>query len=135
MNNKEQEKNNTKTFSVRLDSWLYEKLLAASGHKGKNEYIRNLLIQNLNEQKKNNERTINEQEGTTEEQPHELLTKLELKDEIIRSKDQTIKALENQNGFLISEFQRMSTINERLLLPSQEEQKEKGKLWWQFWKR
>jgi metal-responsive CopG/Arc/MetJ family transcriptional regulator len=61
MNNKEQEKNNTKTFSVRLDSWLYEKLLAASGPKGKNEYIRNLLIQNLNEQKKSNERAMKEQ--------------------------------------------------------------------------
>ncbi len=90
----EQELNKTKTFSVRLDRWLYDKLVAASGTKGKNEYIRNLLIQNLNEQEKNNK-------ITTDEQLPELLKELQLKDEIIKSKDQTIRVLENQNGFLI----------------------------------
>ena len=125
---KEQELNKTKTFSVRLDRWLYDKLVAASGIKGKNEYIKNLLIQNLNEQEKNNERT-------TDEQLSGLLKELQLKDEIIKSKDQTIGVLENQNGFLISEFEKMRLINEKLLMPSQEEQKEKGKQWWHFWKK
>jgi|SRR5450759_406024 len=125
---KEQELNKTKTFSVRLDRWLYDKLVAASGIKGKNEYIKNLLIQNLNEQEKNNERTIDEQLPG-------LLKELQLKDEIIKSKDQTIGVLENQNGFLISEFEKMRLINEKLLMPSQEEQKEKGKQWWHFWKK
>jgi hypothetical protein len=125
---KEQELNKTKTFSVRLDRWLYDKLVAASGIKGKNEYIKNLLIQNLNEQEKNNERT-------TDEQLPGLLKELQLKDEIIKSKDQTIGVLENQNGFLISEFEKMRLINEKLLMPSQEEQKEKGKQWWHFWKK
>ncbi len=124
----EQELNKTKTFSVRLDRWLYDKLVAASGTKGKNEYIRNLLIQNLNEQEKNNK-------ITTDEQLPELLKELQLKDEIIKSKDQTIRVLENQNGFLISEFEKMRLLNEKLLMPSQEEQKEKGKTWWQFWKK
>ena len=125
---KEQELNKTKTFSVRLDRWLYDKLVAASGIKGKNEYFKNLLIQNLNEQEKNNERT-------TDEQLPGLLKELQLKDEIIKSKDQTIGVLENQNGFLISEFEKMRLINEKLLMPSQEEQKEKGKQWWHFWKK
>jgi hypothetical protein len=125
---KEQELNKTKTFSVRLDRWLYDKLVAASAINGKNEYIKNLLIQNLNEQEKNNERT-------TDEQLPGLLKELQLKDEIIKSKDQTIGVLENQNGFLISEFEKMRLINEKLLMPSQEEQKEKGKQWWHFWKK
>lgn len=129
----EQETNNTKTFSVRLDLWLYEKLIAASGPKGKNEFIRNLLIQNLNEQKKNNERTINEQEKTTDEQ-HELLTKLELKEEIIRILEGRVKDLQSQNGFLIQDHSRISGQLDRLLMPSQEEQKEKGKKWFEFWK-
>jgi hypothetical protein len=29
----------------------------------------------------------------------------------------------------------MRLINEKLLMPSQEEQKEKGKQWWHFWKK
>lgn len=124
----EQELNKTKTFSVRLDTWLYDKLVAAAGTKGKNEYIRNLLIRNLNEQEKNNE-------ITTDEQLPELLKEIQLKDEIIKSKDQTIRVLENQNGFLINEFEKMRLLNEKLLMPSQEEQKEKGKTWWQFWKK
>lgn len=52
--------NKRKTFSVRLESWLYEKLIAVSGTQGKNEYIRNLLIQNFNEQEKNKKGTKKE---------------------------------------------------------------------------
>ena len=129
----EQEKNKTKTFSVRLDSWLYEKLIAASGAKGNNEYIRNLLIQNLNEQEKNNERTTNEQERTISEQPHELLTKLELKEEIIRVLEGRVKDLQSQNGFLIQDHTRLSGQLDRLLMPSQKEITKKS--WWKFWKK
>ncbi len=122
----EQEMNKTKTFSVRLDSWLYEKLIAASGTKGKNEYIRNLLIQNLNEQEKNNERT------TDEQPPTELLTKLEMKDEIIRVLEGRVQDLQSQNGFLIQDHTRLSGQLDRLLMPSQEEITKKA--WWKFWK-
>ncbi len=56
-------------------------------------------------------------------------------EELVKSKNDLIRNLEKQNGFLIAEFQRMSKINEQLLLsPAPEEQKEKGKQWWQFWK-
>ena len=79
------------------------------------------------------ERTINEQERTTDEQ-HELLTKLELKEEIIRILEGRVKDIQSQNGFLIQDHIRISGQLDRLLMPSQEEQKEKGKQWWQFWK-
>lgn len=125
----EQEKNNTKTFSVRLDLWLYEKLIAASGAKGKNEYIRNLLILNLDEQQKNNERTTNEQPGTT----GLLQAKIDSLEDMIRAKDQTIRILEEDKGFLIQDHTRISGQLDRLLLPGQEEIIKKN--WWQFWKK
>lgn len=125
----EQEKNNTKTFSVRLDLWLYEKLIAASGTKGKNEYIRNLLILNLSEQEKNNERTTNEQPGTT----RILQDKIESLQELIRAKDQTIRVLEEDKGFLIQDHTRISGQLDRLLMPAQEEIIKKA--WWHFWKK
>lgn len=43
-----------------------------------------------------------------------------------------IKDLQSQNGFLIQDHTRISGQLDRLLMPSQEERKEKS--WWQFWK-
>jgi hypothetical protein len=124
----EQEKNNTKTFSLRLDTWLYEKLIAASGTKGKNEYIRNLLILDLNEQEKNNEITTDEKPSS------EIIKELEMKDRIIQVLEGRVKDLQNQNGFLIQDHNRISGQLDRLLMPSQEEQIIKDKKWFEFWK-
>jgi hypothetical protein len=124
----EQEKNNTKTFSLRLDTWLYEKLIAASGTKGKNEYIRTLLILDLNEQEKNNEIT------TDNKLSSEIINELEMKDRIIQVLEGRVKDLQNQNGFLIQDHNRISGQLDRLLMPSQEEQKGKDKKWFEFWK-
>jgi predicted DNA-binding protein len=124
----EQEKNNTKTFSVRLDLWLYEKLIAASGAKGKNEYIRNLLILNLNEQQKNNERTTDEQQGIT----GIFQAKIDSLEDLIKAKDQTIRILEEEKGFLIQDHTRISGQLDRLLMPAPQEIEKKG--WWKFWK-
>lgn len=132
----EPEASQIRTFSVRLEQWLYDKLTAAAGQKTKNEYIKAVLIAHLdapkmnkNEQKTNHEKTINEP-------GRDLLKEVELKNDIIKSKDQTIRNLEIQTGFLISEFQRMSSINERLLLPAaQGEQMEKRRRhFWEIWK-
>jgi cupin superfamily acireductone dioxygenase involved in methionine salvage len=124
----QQEKNNTKTFSLRLETWLYEKLIAVSGTKGKNEYIRNLLIFDLNEQEKNNERTTDEKPSS------EIIKELEMKDRIIQVLEGRVKDLQNQNGFLIQDHNRISGQLDRLLMPSQEEQKQKYKKWFEFWK-
>ncbi len=57
----------------------------------------------------------------------------QFKDAIIKAKEDNIKDLQNQAGFLISEFQRINKINEQLLLsPAPEENIERK--WWQFWK-
>ncbi len=64
-----------------------------------------------------------------------LKAKNENMEELIKAKDITIKTLENEIGFLIQDHTRISGQLDRLLIPSQEEQKEKGKQWWQFWKK
>ena len=46
-----------------------------------------------------------------------------------------VKDLQSQNGFLIQDHTRISGQLDRLLAPSQEEQKEKSKKWFEFWKR
>jgi glycine cleavage system aminomethyltransferase T len=46
-----------------------------------------------------------------------------------------VKDLQSQNGFLIQDHTRISGQLDRLLMPSQEEQKEKGKKWFEFWKK
>jgi hypothetical protein len=64
-----------------------------------------------------------------------LKAKNENMEELLKAKDVTIKNLENEIGFLIQDHGRISSQLDRLLMPSKEEQKEKGKLWWQFWKK
>ncbi len=60
-----------------------------------------------------------------------LKKEIQFKDVIIKAKEDNIKDLQNQTGFLIFEFQRINKINEQLLLT------ENGsiKKWWEFWKK
>jgi hypothetical protein len=131
-------------LTIRLEKWLFDKLEAAAGQKTKNEYIKEILIAHLGAPEAHQistttaptlhqERTRSAPEQDIGESSRELIIELELKDKIIEAKDQTIRTLENQNGFLIAEFQRERSLNERLLMPSQEEQKDKPR-WFEFWK-
>ncbi len=59
-----------------------------------------------------------------------LKKEIQFKDVIIKAKEDNIKDLQNQTGFLIFEFQRINKINEQLLLT----ENESNKKWWEFWK-
>ena len=134
------------TISIRLDDKVITKIEELRGSEHKSIFYRKLIEHALNtfEHKKitsddkvmiSDDKTITtEHREDIGESSRELLIELDLKDKIIEAKDQTIKTLENQNGFLINEFQKLSSLNQKLLMPPQEEQKEKGKQWWQFWK-
>ncbi len=79
-----------------------------------------------------NEPDVNE-ERTTSEPDQNLLKKIESKNKIIEAKDQTIKNLEHEEGFLIQEHTRVIGKLDRLLMPAPEEIIKKS--WWQLWKK
>ncbi len=60
-----------------------------------------------------------------------LKNEIQFKDMIIKAKEDNIRDLQNQTGFLIFEFQRINKINEQLLLTENESIKK----WWEFWKK
>jgi cupin superfamily acireductone dioxygenase involved in methionine salvage len=117
-------------LTIRLDKGLHDKLVSAAGQKTKNEFITEILTAHLDAPQVHQERTT----PAPTIAPPEILKELELKDEIIKVLEGRVKDLQNQNGFLIQDHTRISGQLDRLLMPSQEEQKEKGKKWFEFWK-
>jgi hypothetical protein len=63
-----------------------------------------------------------------------LNLELKHKNELLDIVNNQLHELQNTNGFLISQITALNKVNDRLLAPSQEEQKEKGKKWFEFWK-
>ena len=116
-----------RSLTIRLDPETYSKLIAIAGEKSKAEYIRAVLIAHLSAPQEHLESTAGE--------PLNLLqAKNESLEELIKAKDANIKDLQNQIGFLTQDHVRISGQLDRLLMPSKEEQKEKGKKWFEFWK-
>jgi hypothetical protein len=119
------------SLTIRLDKWLYDKLESSVGQKTKNEYITTVLIEHLDAPQTHQNLTSPAPTNT----PPEILKELEMKNEIIRVLEGRVTDLQSQNGFLIQDHTRLSGQLDRLLMPSQEEQKEKGKKWFEFWKK
>lgn len=61
-----------------------------------------------------------------------LKTELAHKNEIIRIREESIRDLQLQTGFLISEFQKLTGMYEKSLMPAPVEIKKK---WWEVWKK
>ena len=81
------------------------------------------LLENNNDLLKNNSNLLAETIA--------LKNEIQFKDVIIKAKEDNIRDLQNQTGFLIFEFQRINKINEQLLLTENESIKK----WWEFWKK
>jgi hypothetical protein len=113
--------------TVRLDDETNKSLIAKAGEKKPAEYIREVLIEHL---KAANEPLMSSagaaQSGAV------LEAKIESLEELIRSKNETIRILEEEKGFLIQDHGRISGQLDRLLMPAPEEITKKE--WWQFWK-
>ncbi len=119
------------SLTIRLDKWLHDKIEAAAGQKTKNEFITTVLIAHLDTPQTHQNLT----NPAPTNAPPEILKELEMKNEIIRVLEGRVMDLQSQNGFLVQDHIRISSQLDRLLMPSQEEQKEKGKTWWHFWKK
>ena len=116
-----------RSLTIRLDEETYLKLNAMAGEKGKADYIRAVLVEHLSAPQEHRLSTAGEPPGILE-------AKVESLEELIKAKNENIKDLQNQVGFLTQDHVRISGQLDRLLMPSQEEQKEKGKKWFEFWK-
>ncbi len=132
-----------RTFSIRLDDELFQKLESSRGENPRADYIREVLISHFQEHKNKanlEEPSANRQENLNEplvnliKENEALKVELTHKEEINKIMDARVKDLQDQNGFLVSEYSKLSRLNEQLLLsPAPEEIVKKS--WWQFWKK
>jgi predicted transcriptional regulator len=119
------------TISIRLDDNLITKIEELRGSEHKSDFYRKLIEHALNTFE-HKEMASDDKEITSDYTA--IKAKAESLEELIQSKDLTIKTLENEVGFLIQDHTRISGQLDRLLMPSKEEQKEKGRKWWEIWK-
>jgi predicted CopG family antitoxin len=126
-----------KTISIRVEDDVFKKIEKLRGFKSKSDFCREILEDNIDKieddglQNEDSVKTLYEAaiaENIT------IKADLQHSKELLRAKDDLIKNLESQNGFLISEHDRLARLSERLLLsPSPEEKIERK--WWQLWKK
>jgi metal-responsive CopG/Arc/MetJ family transcriptional regulator len=132
-----------RTFSVRLDDELFQKLESSRGENPRADYIREVLISHFQEHK--HKANLEEPSANLQENLHEPIVnlikeneslKVELthKEQINKIMEARVKDLQDQNGFLVSEYSKLSRLNEQLLLNPAPEEKIEQK-WWQFWKK
>jgi gas vesicle protein len=115
-----------RSLTIRLEEETYKKLIAIAGEKSKAEYIRAVLVAHLSAPQENRESTTGE--------PQEILkAKIKSLEDLIKAKDQTIKILEEDKGFVTLEYTETKAKLNNLLMPSKEEIHNKA--WWQFWKK
>jgi cupin superfamily acireductone dioxygenase involved in methionine salvage len=114
------------SLTIRLDSDTYAKLIAIAGDKSKAEYIRAVLISHLSAPEEH-------RDSTSRETLNMLQARNESLEELIKAKNENIKDLQNQVGFLTQDHVRISGQLDRLLMPTSEEITKKA--WWHFWKK
>jgi CII-binding regulator of phage lambda lysogenization HflD len=134
-------------IAFRIDDELFEQINQIKGDKSASVYCKNVIVEHLKTGVNNVSNTVNnvnnfavsgvnsadylrQIESLQGELTHKYEVNKILGDRVKDLHDQ-IKDLQTQNGFLISEFQRINKINEQLLLPAAESTKK----WWQLWKK
>src|SRR5659263_43252 len=124
-------------IAFRIDDDISDKIEKLRGDKSASIYCKNVVFEHVNNVN-TSVSSVNNIDYTR--QLDTLQIALTNKEEIsklledrIKDLHNQIRSLETQNGFLISEFQRINKINEQLLLPAPEEKIDRK--WWHFWKK
>jgi CII-binding regulator of phage lambda lysogenization HflD len=125
-------------IAFRIDDDISDKIEQLRGDKSASIYCKNVIFEHVNNVN-NSVSSVNNTDYI--KQLDALQNALTNKEEIsklledrIKDLHNQIRSLDNQNGFLISEFQRINKINEQLLLSPAPEEKIERK-WWEFWKK
>lgn len=122
-----------KTITIRVDEEIFQQIEARRGEASKSDFYRNILIEYISDKPEN---TLNKPEDNLENSEYvlnirkeneTLRTDASHKDAILVLKDDRIKDLQNQLGFLQFEYQKLSNQLYKLL--------PEPKKWWMFWKK
>ena len=125
-------------IAFRIDDDISDQIEQLRGDKSASIYCKNVIFEHVNNVN-NSVSSVNNTDYI--KQLDALQNALTNKEEIsklledrIKDLHNQIRSLDNQNGFLISEFQRINKINEQLLLSPAPEEKIERK-WWEFWRQ
>ncbi len=122
-----------KTITIRVDEEIFQQIEAKRGEASKSDFYRNILIEYISDKPEN---TLSKLEDDLESSEYVLNIRKENetlrvdashKDAILVLKDDRIKDLQNQLGFLQFEYQKLSNQLYKLL--------PEPKKWWMFWKK
>lgn len=127
------------TISIRLDDNLITKIEELRGSEHKSDFYRKLIEHGLysleHKDLQSDDKEITPDDRVIASDYNAIKAKNENLEELIKAKDLTISTLQHEVGFLIQDHTRISGQLDRLLMPSQEEIKEKGRHFWELWKR
>jgi hypothetical protein len=118
-----------KQLNVRVPAELFDKI--DNSGKAKQELVEEALELYFDSKHDQNNSNMLENNSNMLAETIALKKEIQFKDVIIKAREDNIRDLQNQTGFLISEFQRINKINEHLLLTEPESIKK----WWEFWKK
>ncbi len=117
-----------RTFSIRLDDELFQKLESVRGENSRADYIREVLVSHFKEPDAN----LGEPQANLTKEIESLESELQSKESELQSKNslllmcsERVKDLQKDMGFLQLEYQKLT---DRLMLPA-------PKPWWHFWKK
>lgn len=122
-----------KTITIRIDEEIFQQIEARRGEVSKSDFYRNILIEYISDKPEN---ALNKPEDDLESSEYvlnirkeneTLRTDASHKDAILVLKDDRIKDLQNQLGFLQFEYQKLSNQLYKLL--------PEPRKWWMFWKK
>jgi predicted DNA-binding protein len=111
-----------RTFSIRLDDELFQKLESVRGENSRADYIREVLLSHFKEPDAN----LVEPDANLTKEIESLKAELTHEEKIVKIMEERVKDLQNSLGYLQLEFSR---LNSKILLP------ESTKRWWKFWKK
>ncbi len=119
-----------KTITIRVDEELFQQIEEKRGERSKSDFYRSVLVEyisNKPEEDTNKSESILNILKENEKENEKMKTELSHNNDLMRLKDERIRDLQNQLGFLQLEYQKLSTqVFKPLTAP---------KKWWVFWKK
>jgi metal-responsive CopG/Arc/MetJ family transcriptional regulator len=122
-----------KTITIRIDEEIFQQIEAKRGEASKSDFYRNILIEYISDKPENAQNKPEDDLESSEyvlnirKENETLRTDASHKDAILVLKEDRIKDLQNQLGFLQFEYQKLSNQLYKLL--------PEPKKWWMFWKK